>query len=139
MMNKTKSIIRVIAIIILIIGSLFILTGCTEVDTVSYNIRQQADNFDLTRRLVVYNSRTDKMIIEIIGTFSVQNNTHDELEIICDLGDNVYRKHFIYLNENTIYTIEDITGKYDDKYHYEVNYYPETIRPITENSENGAE
>jgi len=102
----------------------FTLTGCTDAYTVSSNLSQQADNFGITRRLVVYNSRTDKMIIEIIGTFSVQNNTNHELEIICDLGDNRYKKHFIYLNENTIYTIEDVTGNYDDKYHYEVNYMP---------------
>lgn len=108
-----------------------ILSGCTEVNRVSSNIRQEADNFNITRRIVVYNARTDKIVFELIGNFSLQNNTSNELEIICEVDNNVYKKHFVYLNEYTLYVIEDISGAYVDKYHYEVNYIPEMIVPVT--------
>lgn len=108
-----------------------ILSGCTEVNRVSSNIRQEADNFNITRRIVVYNARTDKIVFELIGNFSLQNNTANELEIICEVDNNVYKKHFVYLNEYTLYVVEDVSGAYVDKYHYEVNYIPEMIVPVT--------
>lgn len=119
-----------LAIMSLILCALM-LTGCTQVDRVSSNIRQQADNFNITRRIVVINARTDKPIFELTGNFSLQNNYNDELEIIVEIGNGVYKKHFVYLNEWTIYVVEDVSGAFVDKYHYEVNYLPEMIQPFT--------
>lgn len=126
-MSKVK---KILLIIILTIGILT-LTGCTEVSRVSHNIGQQADNFNITRRLAVINARTDKPVFELIGNFSLQNNVNNELEVVCETEKGVYKKHFVYLNEYTIYVVEDISGAYVDKYHYEVNFIPEMIQPIT--------
>lgn len=115
----------------MIIGGMLLLTGCTQVDRVSTNLSQQADNFNITRRIVVMNARTDTVLFELIGNFSLQNNSSNELEIVCEIAQGVYKKHFIYLNENTIYVVEDVSGAYVDKYHYEVNYIPEMIQPFT--------
>lgn len=111
------------------------LTGCmrTEVDQVSHNISQEADNFNITRKITVVNIRTDNVLFEMIGTFSIQNNNADELEIICEVEEGVYKKHFIYLNEWTSYVIEDISGANVDKYHYELNILPEYGYEITHN------
>lgn len=128
MKNK---IIKSILIIMIIVGGLFIFSGCTEVDRVSMNLGTEADNFNITRRIVVMNARTDKVMFELVGNFSLQNNENHELEIICEVGEEKYKKHFIKLNENTIYVVEDISGAYVDKYHYEVNYIPEMIKPFT--------
>lgn len=119
-----------LAIMSLIICALM-LTGCTQVDRVSSNIRQQADNFNITRRIVVINARTDKPVFELTGNFSLQNNYNDELEIIVEIGNGVYKKHFVYLNDWTMYVVEDVSGAFVDKYHYEVNYLPEMIQPFT--------
>ena len=119
---------------ILIIGALIIsvvLSGCTEADRVSKNVSKQADNFNVTRRLAVINARTDKPVFELIGNFSLQNNLNNELEIVCETEKGVYKKHFVYLNEWTIYVVEDVSGAYVDKYHYEINFIPEMIQPIT--------
>lgn len=116
---------------IMILGGCLLLTGCTEVDRVSENIRKEADNFNITRRIVVMNARTDKVMFELVGNFSLQNNNSNELEVICEVGNGVYKKHFIRLNENTLYVVEDVSGAYVDKYHYEVHYIPEMIQPIT--------
>lgn len=119
-----------LAIMSLILCALM-LTGCTQVDRVSSNIRQQADNFNITRRIVVINARTDKPVFELTGNFSLQNNYNDELEIIVEIGNGVYKKHFVYLNDWTMYVVEDVSGAFVDKYHYEVNYLPEMIQPFT--------
>lgn len=126
-----KKIKNVILIGIILIIAILVLTGCTEVNRVSHNLGQSADNFNITRRIVVMNARTDTVMFELIGNFSLQNNSANELEIVCEVGENVYKKHFIYLNENTLYVVEDVSGAYVDKFHYEVNYIPEMIVPFT--------
>lgn len=122
---------KIILLIVMIIGGMLLLTGCTQVGRVSTNLSKQADNFNITRRIVVMNARTDTVLFELIGNFSLQNNSNRELEIVCETSQGIYKKHFIYLNENTIYVVEDVSGAYVDKYHYEVNYIPEMIQPFT--------
>lgn len=107
MKNK---IIKISILVIIMVLGLGILTGCTEVNRVSTNIGKEADNFNITRRISVINARTDKPIFELIGNFSLQNNTNNELEIVCEVGEGKYKKHFIYLNEWTLYVVEDISG-----------------------------
>ena len=110
---------------------LLLLVGCTEVNRVNTNLGKEADNFNITRRIVVMNARTDTVMFELVGNFSLQNNDHGELEIICEVGNGLYKKHFIRLNENTLYVVEDVSGAFVDKYHYEVHYIPEMVQPIT--------
>jgi hypothetical protein len=123
-----KKFISILAVIIIMCG----FVGCgSQADRVSHNISKDADRFNVTRRLAVINARTDKPIFEIIGNFSISNNLNNELEIICEVEQGKYKKHFVYLNEWTIYTVEDVSGAYVDNYHYEVNYLPEMIIPVT--------
>ena len=122
-----KKLLTLILTVIMILG----LVGCTQADRVSSNISKEADRFNVTRRLAVINARTDKPIFEIIGNFSISNNINNELEVVCEVEQGKYKKHFVYLNEWTIYTVEDVSGAYVDNYHYEVNYLPEMIIPVT--------
>lgn len=78
-----------------------------------------------TRKLTVINARTDTILLEMEGTFSLSNNSDNELEVICEVGDGKYQKHFVYLNDDTMYVVEDISGANVDKYHYEINFLPE--------------
>ena len=110
---------------------LLLLVGCTEVNRVKTNVGKEAENFKITRRRVVRNARTGTVMFELVGNFSLQNNDHGELEIICEVGNGLYKKHFIRLNENTLYVVEDVSGAFVDKYHYEVHYIPEMVQPIT--------
>ena len=116
---------------ILITITILTLCACTQADRVSQNISKEADNFNVTRRLAVINARTDKPVFELIGNFSLSNNIDNELEITVEAGRGVYKKHFVYLNEWTIYVVEDVSGAYVSPYHYEVNFLPEMIVPVT--------
>lgn len=133
MKNSTKRIVAVVLATILLIVSVLYLTGCAESQSerVSYNISKEADNFNVTRRLAVINARTDKPVFEMIGNFSLSNNTSNELEVTVETEKGVYKKHFIYLNDWTMYVVEDISGAYVNKYKYEINFLPEMISPIT--------
>ncbi len=108
------------------------MTGCTESEKVSYNVSKEADNFNVIRRLTVINARSDKPVFELIGAFSIEvDNEDNQLEIICETGENEYKKHFVSLNEWTIYVVEDVGGADVDPYRYEVNFLPESILPVT--------
>ena len=103
----------------------------TQAERVSYNISQQADNFNITRRLAVINIRTDAPVFELVGNFSIDNNLSNELEVTVEVAPGQYKKHFVYLNEWTMYVVEDVTGSFVDNYHYEVNFLPEMFIPVT--------
>ena len=115
----------IIAILLMIV----IVTGCTEAERVSQNISKQADNFNVQRRLTVINCRTDEVILSMTGTFSVQYSGGD-LDIIVELPDGTYQKHFVGLNSWTTYVVEDVSNTPVSKYAYEIEFMPELISGI---------
>ena len=119
-------------VISLIMVCVLLLTGCREAQRVSHNLSRQADNFNIVRRLTVFNMRTDRCIMTMTGKMSIQNEGNNELAIIVEVDrkNHVYQKHFIYLNEWTMYTVEDVTGASVSRYSYEVEFLPQMIKPI---------
>jgi hypothetical protein len=122
---------KLFVLVLALIMCLGLLAGCRQSEQVSYNLSKEADNFNVTRRLAVINARSDEPVFELIGNFSIANNDNSELEITVECAPGVYKKHFVYLNEWTIYVVEDVSGAYVDKYRYEVNFLPEMIVPVT--------
>lgn len=104
------------------------LSACTEAERVNHNINQSADNFNVTRRLQVINARTDTPLFELIGNFSLSNNSDNELVITVELENHTYKKHYVYLNEYTMYIVEDLSGSNVSPYHYEINVLPQQFQ-----------
>lgn len=117
----------IFAIMLLVVA----LAGCRQSDRVAWNVSREADNFNVTRKLTVLNVRSDKILMEMTGTFSIANNAANELEVICMTGKNEYKKHFVYLNDWTVYTVEDVSGADVDPYKYEITFYPQMF-PIVD-------
>ena len=117
-------------IIVMLIILAVVLTGCDQADRVSTNVSKEADNFNVTRRVTVFNTRSDTVLLEIIGNLSIKHSSGD-VDIIVETGPGTYKKHFVSLNDWTTYVVEDISGAFVDKYHYEINFLPEMIIPIT--------
>lgn len=123
---KTKTLLAATMIILAIVA----LTGCgRESERVSYNIAQEADNFNVLRRVVVINTRTDKAEFECIGRLAVEVGS-ERLDVIVETDDNKYRKHIINLTGNNMYIVEDLGKAEVNKYKYEINYLPEMIIPF---------
>lgn len=101
------------------------LTGCTEADKVNYNMSQQASYFESERRITVYNARTDLVILYAEGYMDISNNSTNELVVTVKTGPSTYKKNYIYLNDYTMYVVEDITGTHTDPYHYELHFHTE--------------
>lgn len=115
-------------VFIMSILMMFTLVSCTEADQVNANINQAADNFNVTRRLEVINARTDTPLFELIGNFSLSNNTENELVVTVELENGTYKKHYVYLNEYTMYIVEDLSGSNVSPYHYEINVLPQQFQ-----------
>ncbi len=120
-----------IVLTILLLMMPLLLTGCMEqeADKVTRNLSLQADNFNVTRRVTVYNCRTDKILLEVIGNLSVQKSGGD-VDLIIEVAPGQYKKHFVRLNDWTMYVVEDVSGAFADKYHYTINFLPDSIMPI---------
>ena len=123
MRNVTKTVSLIVGLLIFCI----IVMSCTQAERVSTNVSKEADNFNVCRRITVINSRTDTVIYELEGVFSLSNGYNNELEVICKTGENEYKKHFIYLTDTVLYVVEDMSGADVSPYHYEVTFYPQMV------------
>lgn len=121
-MKKVLTIILTAMLIIAGIVTLCSYSGCSEADRVNRNLSKQAQYFDCERRVTVYNARTDKVIMYIEGYIDISNNTTNELVVTAKVGNDTYKKNYVYLNEYTLYVVEDINGTHTDPYHYKVYF-----------------
>ena len=117
---------KIVAIVLLAVAICVLLVGCSEADKVNANISKQADYFETERKITVYNARTDKIILEAEGFMSISNNSSNELVVTCKIGPNTYKKNYVYLNDYTMYVVEDITGTHTDPYHYKLYFHTES-------------
>lgn len=113
---------------IIIFATCFV--GCSEAEKVNYNISKQAEYFECERRITVYNARTDKVIFVAEGFMNIENNSTHELVVTFKIGANEYKKNYVYLNEWTLYVVEDITGTHTDPYHYKVYFHTEILPDV---------
>ena len=114
---------KIIAILLVMVCMVGALTGCTAADGANYNLSQAADNFEVVRKITVYNARTDMIVMEMEGLMSLSNNSTSELVVTCKTGEDEYKKNYVYLNDYVIYVVEDITGTVTDPYHYKIHFY----------------
>lgn len=123
-MNK-----KIIGIVISIV-LVMILAGCTESSRVSYNLSQQADNFNDVRQLTVINCIQGDVLFQMTGKMSIKADTIDnQLEVVVE-ENGEYKKHFVGLSNNVTYVVEDITSGDVDKYKYTLNFNPNMWIPI---------
>ena len=124
-----KKIICVLTIMAMVVLAL---TGCdTEASRVSYNLSQQADNFNDIRQITVINCLQGDVLFQMTGKISITADTTDnQLEIIVEDENGEYKKHFIGLSDNVTYVVEDITTGDVDKYKYTLNFNPKMWLPI---------
>ena len=107
------------------------ITGCTEAERVSYNISQDADNFNQIRQLTVINCIQGDVLFQMTGKMSISADTTDnQLEVIVEDEYGRYKKHFIGLSDNVTYVVEDITADSTYKYQYKLNFNPKMWIPV---------
>lgn len=110
-----------------VILTVLTLTGCTQADTVRHNLTEDADSFNITRRITVFNTRTDKVLMQMTGVMSIKTDSDTkELNVLVKDGETYY-KHLIYLNDDTTYVMEDVGGGDVSRSAYEIHFLPEVL------------
>lgn len=122
---------KVIAAVLIAVAMLT-LAGCRQSEIASWNVSQEADNFNVIRRVAVINTVDGKPLFEAIGRISIDSETKNKLVIIAEVAKGKYKKHIIGLNTaTTMYVVEDINGADVSEYAYEMNYNPKQFRVFT--------
>jgi hypothetical protein len=126
-MIKSK---KFIAVVVMVLMVVFLLAGCREAGRVSYNLSMEADNFNVARKLTVINQRTDTILFQMMGNFSIEKEADGDLAVIGENDDGTYYKHFVYLSSEVTYIVEDLGTTGVNKYRYQINFNPKMIIPV---------
>lgn len=125
---KNKKLLLILSTFLIVIS----LTSCTQAERVSYNISQDADNFNQIRQLTVINCIKGDVLFQMTGKMSITADTEDnQLEVIVEDEYGRYKKHFVGLSDNVTYVVEDITSDTMTKYQYKLNFNPNMWIPVT--------
>lgn len=128
-----KNYIKKIAFATLMVVGLFTFTGCTEADTASRNLSNEADNFGVERRIIFFNGITDTVLLEIVGLCSLGNyDDAGELSVTCKTGNKKYKKHYLGLSDNVSYFVEQLRPASVSGFRYIVRIRPSVLIPNPE-------
>lgn len=120
-MKKRIAIITVFAVMALVLSS------CTQADNVRYNLRREAEDFNIRRRITVLNTRTDTPMMQITGLLAITVDDDGDLNITIEKAPGEYVLNFAHLSQDTTYIVEQIETKEVSKYKYEIKFYPENL------------
>lgn len=105
----------------------FVLSSCTQAENVRHNLRREADDFNVRRRITVLNTRTDTPMMQITGLLAISTDDDGDLNITIEKGPNEYVLNYAHLSQDTTYIVEQIETKDVSKYKYEIKFYPTNI------------
>lgn len=121
-MNTKKTI-----AIVLLLALVLALTACTKSDRVAYNLRREAEEFNVRRRITVINTRTDTALMQITGLLSIDTDEDGDLNITIEKAPGEYVLNYAHLSPDTTYIVEQIETKDVSKYKYEIIFYPQNL------------
>ena len=116
-----------ILVILCLVVLVFTLTSCSQSDKVTYNLKREAEEFNVRRRITVMNTRTDKTMMQITGLLSIDVDKDGDLNITVEKAPGEYILNYAHLSADTTYIVEQIETKDVSKYKYEIILYPENI------------
>ena len=104
------------------------LTGCTsDAKTASDNLSKAADQFEVQRKIIGVNTRTDEYLFYVEGRCSIERA--GDLIVTCKQGPNEYRKHYIGQATDVAWVSTQMESVDVSVYHTRVVIKPEGIIP----------
>lgn len=116
-----------IAIILMLAVLAWILSACTQAENVRHNLRREADDFNIRRRITVLNTRTDTPMMQITGLLAIETDDDGDLNIMIEKAPGEYVLNYAHLSQDTTYIVEQIETKEVSKYQYEIKFYPSNL------------
>ncbi len=114
-------------VILILIALVFTLSACSQSDKVTQNLKREADEFNVRRRITVLNTRTDRAMMQITGLLSIRTDSDGDLNITIEKAPNEFMLNYAHLSQDTTYIVEQIETKEVSKYQYEIIFYPQNL------------
>lgn len=115
---------KIILLVVLLSIAVVLLSSCRQADTVRHNLKREADDFNIRRRITVLNTRTDTPMMQITGLLSIDVDKDGDLNITIEKEPNQFVLNYAHLSQDTTYIVEQIETKEVNKYQYEIKFYP---------------
>lgn len=104
-----------------------LLSACRQSEMVTHNLKREADDFNIRRRITVLNTRTDTPMMQITGLLAISTDDDGDLNITIEKAPGEYVLNFAHLSQDTTYIVEQIETKEVSKYQYEIKFYPSQL------------
>lgn len=117
-------IVKTIQKLAVICMSALLMVGCRQSDRVNYNIRKDADNFNVRRRVVAINTRTNESLFVVEGLISIDTDSDGDLNVTIKTGEDEYKLFYAHLSDSVTYTAIQLDPKDVSPYQYEISFFP---------------
>ena len=107
-----------------IIALIMLLTGCEKADRVNFNIRREADNFNVYRRVVAINTRLNETLFAVEGYISVDVDADGDLNVTIQTGEEEFKLFYAHLGNDVTYTVIQIEPSSVTPYAYNISFFP---------------
>ena len=107
-----------------IMALIMFLTGCEKSDRVNYNIRKEADNFNIYRRVVAINTRLNETLFAVEGYISVNVDGDGDLNVTIQTGEEEFKLFYAHLGNDVTYTVIQIEPSSVTPYAYNISFFP---------------
>lgn len=103
---------------------MFCLVGCEKSDRVNYNIRREANNFNIYRRVVAINTRLNETLFAVEGYISVAVDADGDLNVTIQTGEDEFRLFYAHLGTDVTYTVIQTEPANVTPYAYNISFFP---------------
>ena len=116
-------------LLVLIMPLCLILSGCSQAETVTWNIQKEADKFNVYRRMTFVNLYTNELLYSAEGYFSIQTTYSNdyqgqqEIGIVFKIAEDKYKMDYFSIDKNVAYVIEQVENTTTDPYHWKIVWY----------------
>lgn len=102
----------------------------TDAATASRNLSQAADNFEIMRNIVFYNTWTDTEVVTVTGLCSIEVQK-DKLSVICK-DDGEFKKHYMGRSDNMTFFAVQVKSADVSTVHTRIVWKPLSFIPDIE-------
>lgn len=123
---------KIITAIVVAVALCFGMAACSsDAKVASENLSKAADNFEVQRKIVGVNTRTEKYEFYVEGRCSVERD-NGWLVVTCKHGDNDYRKHLVSQSNDIFLAVTQEKSIDVSVYHTRIIIKPENLLPSLE-------
>lgn len=131
----SKKIIKTLLALAIALTTIFA-CGCSQAETMKHNIQQEANKFNVYRKITFVNLYTGQLLYSAEGYFSLQTTYENdyqgqqEIGLVFNVAKDKYKMDYFSIAENVCYVIEQTENTTGNPYYWKIVWYialPENV------------